>query len=466
MALALQDQGKLGEALASLTHQVELAPDFAEAQSARLRCFNFDPKWSPAEICAAHREWAAARADKFRPAAESPNPDAETHANSRDPERPLRVGYVSPDFRVHSVAYFFQAILAAHDAGAFHAICYANAPQKDDMTAHLKQLAGDWRETYSMNDDQVAALIRTDKIDILVDLAGHTGLNRMLTFARRPAPVQISYLGYCCTTGLAAIDYRLSDWRTDPKGQEVVHAETLYRLERSFLCYGAPDSAPEVGPLPSMSGTESAITFGSFNTLAKVTPQVVALWAKVMHAVPGSRFILKAKSLSDAATRLRYRALFESHGIAGERLEMLGRIKDKGDHLAAYGRLDIALDTFPYNGVTTSCEAMWMGVPVVTLEGRSHAGRLCATLLHAVGLARLIAGGEAAYVEIAKGLAEDGAALAALRADLRRRLQQSELRDGPGLTRAVEAAYRDMWRKWCAGGAPVSPAAPGAASPA
>ena len=449
MALALQDQGKLGEALASLTRQVELAPDFAEAQSARLRCFNFDPKWSAAEVFAAHRDWAAVRADKFRPA-------AETHANSRDPARPLRVGYISPDFRVHSVSYFFEAVLAAHDREAFHPICYANEPQKDAMTAHLKDLAADWRETYSMNDDQVAALIRDDEIDILVDLAGHTGLNRMLTFARRPAPVQLSYLGYCCTTGLAAIDYRLTDWHTDPEGQEAFHAETLYRLDRNFLCYTAPDSAPEVAPPPSAES--GAITFGSFNTLAKVTPDVVALWAKVLAAVPGSQFILKAKSLSDEATRLRYRALFESHGIAGERIEMFGRIKEKGDHLGAYGRVDIALDTFPYNGVTTSCEAMWMGVPVVTLEGQSHAGRLCASLLHALDLRHLAAGDESAFVEVAKGLAEDGATLAALRADLRPRMQKSDLRDGPGLARAIEAAYRDMWRTWCAGGAAASPA--------
>ena len=317
------------------------------------------------------------------------------------------------------------------------------------MTAHLKDLAADWRETYSMNDDQVAALIRDDEIDILVDLAGHTGLNRMLTFARRPAPVQLSYLGYCCTTGLAAIDYRLTDWHTDPKGQEAFHAETLYRLDRNFLCYTAPDFAPEVAPPPS--GKSGGITFGSFNMLAKVTPDVVALWAKVMAAVPSSRFILKAKSLSDEATRIRYRALFESHGIAGERIETLGRIKEKGDHLGAYGRVDIALDTFPYNGVTTSCEAMWMGVPVVALEGRNHAGRLCASLLHALDLPHLIAGDENAFVDVAKGLAEDGAALAALRAELRGRMQKSDLRDGPGLARAIETAYRDMWQQWCTG---------------
>jgi predicted O-linked N-acetylglucosamine transferase (SPINDLY family) len=447
MALALQDQGKLGEALASLTHQIELAPDFAEAQSARLRCFNFDPKWSPAEICAAHREWAAARADKFRP-------ERENHANTREPERPLRVGYMSPDFRVHSVAYFFQAVLGAHDREAFHAICYANAPQKDDMTAHLRELAGDWRETFGKSDDEVAAMLIADEIDILVDLAGHTGLNRMLTFARRPAPVQLTYLGYCCTTGNAAIDYRLSDWHTDPPGQEEFHAETLYRLERGFLCYSAPDSAPEVGPPPS-SAKAGMVTFGSFNTLAKVTPEVVALWAKVLAAVPGSRFLLKAKSLSDEATRVRYRALFESHGIEAERIEMQGRIKEKGDHLAAYGRVDIALDTFPYNGVTTSCEAMWMGVPVVTLEGQSHAGRLCASLLHGLELEQLIAADEAAFVAAAKSLAEDGAALADLRASLRGHMEASELRDGAGLTRAIEAAYRDMWRKWCAGSAPA-----------
>ena len=442
MALALQDQGKLAEAQAGLDRQVELAPDFAEAQSARLRCYNFAPKWSPAEVCQAHRAWAAARADQFRP-------EAETHANSRDPERQLRVGYISPDFRVHSVAYFFQAILAAHDKANFHTICYANAPQKDDMTAHLKELAGDWRESFNKKDEDVAAMIEDDKIDILVDLAGHTGLNRMLTFARRPAPVQLTYLGYCCTTGLEAIDYRLTDWHSDPKGQEEFHAETLYRLDRNFLCYSAPDSAPETGPLPA--GDSGAVTFGSFNTLAKVTPEVVALWSKVLNAVPDSRFFLKAKSLSDEATQKNYRALFESHGIAPERIEVSGRIKGKGDHLAAYGRVDIALDTFPYNGVTTSCEAMWMGVPVITLEGRSHAGRLCASILHALDLQSLIATDEDAFVAAAKTLAEDRAGLAKLRADLRPRMEKSDLRDGPGLTRAIEAAYRDMWRTWCAG---------------
>jgi protein O-GlcNAc transferase len=451
MALALQDQGKLGEALASLTRQIEIAPDFAEAQSARLRCFNFDPKWSPADICDAHRKWAAARADNLRPQTES-------HANSREPERPLRIGYISPDFRVHSVAYFFAALLAAHDKEKFHTICYANAPQKDEMTAHLRELAGGWRETFGKKDEDVAAMIKADKIDIFVDLAGHTGLNRMLTFARRPAPVQVSYLGYCCTTGLAAIDYRLSDWNTDPPGQEAYHAESLYRLERSFLCYTAPDSAPEIGPPPSREN--GFVTFGSFNTLAKVTPEVVALWCKVLAAVPGSRFFLKAKSLADDTTRARYRAMFESHGIAGERLEMSGRIKDKGDHLGAYGRIDIALDTLPYNGVTTSCEAMWMGVPVVALEGKSHAGRLSSSILHALGLEHLVTTNEADFIAAATHLAENGEALWDLRAGLRARMEASELRDGPSLARAVEAAYRDMWRAWCAGGAPVKQSSP------
>ncbi len=454
MALALQDQGKLGEALASLTHQVELAPDFSEAQSARLRCFNFDPVWSPADICEAHRLWAAARADDLRPAEED-------HANSREPERPLRIGYISPDFRVHSVAYFFEALLAAHDREKFHTVCYANAPQKDEMTERLKELAGEWRESFGKSDKQVAAMVKADKIDIFVDLAGHTGLNRMLTFARRPAPVQVSYLGYCCTTGLEAMDYRLSDWNTDPPGQEAFHAEALYRMDRSFLCYTAPESAPQPGPPPS--GESGAITFGSFNTLAKVTPEVIALWCRVLNAVPESRFYLKAKSLSDDTTRARYRALFESHGIKAERLDMAGRIKEKGDHLGAYGRVDIALDTLPYNGVTTSCEAMWMGVPVVTLAGRSHAGRLCSTLLHALGLEHLIAGDEAGFVAAAKGLAEDRAALAELRAGLRGRMAASDLRDGPSLARAVETAYRDMWRAWCAGSAPVRQSAQGSA---
>jgi len=316
----------------------------------------------------------------------------------------------------------------------------------DATTERLRGLSDGWVDVRGLDDTALAARIRDDGIDILVDLGGHTGGNRLLVFAREPAPVQVSYLGYPATTGLEAIGYRLTDARADPPGvADDFHGEALIRLNRCFLCYGTPDDAPEVAPRPA----DGPITFGSFNHLPKVTPEVVATWCRILDRVAGARLILKAKGLASAVTRDRVRALFADHGIAPERVETIAWLPAPGDHLALYGRVDIALDSFPYNGTTTTCEALWMGVPVVTLAGDRHAGRVGASLLATVGRDDLITATRDDYVARAVALAADADGRAAARRDLRERVRRSPLGDAAGLATEIEAAYRAMWRRWC-----------------
>lgn len=355
------------------------------------------------------------------------------------------MGYVSPDFHAHSVAYFIEPVLARHDPAAVETYCYAEVAQPDAFTEHMKTLAAHWRGTFGRSDDEVADMIRNDAIDILIDLAGHTAHNRLAVFARRPAPVQVTYLGYPNTAGLPQMDYRLTDAAADPPGQEVYYTESLVRLPQGFLCYAPPHESPAVGPLPAATG--GCITFGSFNALPKMNNEVIALWARVLQSVPGARLILKNKSLQDAKTCERYR----QHFHPPERIELLGWLDDPADHLSIYHRVDIALDTFPYNGTTTTCEALWMGVPVITLAGERHAGRVGLSLLTQLGLTELIAKTPDEYVRLAVALAGNRERLAALRAGLRERMRRSPLCDAQSFTRDLEAAYREMWHKWCEG---------------
>jgi predicted O-linked N-acetylglucosamine transferase (SPINDLY family) len=291
-------------------------------------------------------------------------------------------------------------------------------------------------------------MIRQDGIDILVDLAGHTADNRLLVFARKPAPVQVTYLGYGDTTGLSAIDYRLTDAYADPPGlTERFHTEQLIRLSPAFLCYRPDDPCPEVAPLPASACPH--ITFGCFSNLAKVTPKVIAAWAAILRWVPGSRLLVKAKALADPPTAQSLRQSLARHGIDPDRVETLLPTASSFDHLRAYGRVDIALDTFPYNGVTTTCDALWMGVPVITLAGATHVWRVGMSLLANVGLWELIAATPDAYVSTAFRLAGDLDRLRHLRGTLRQRMLHSPLTDGGAFTRGLEAAFRRMWEKWC-----------------
>jgi len=435
----LAAQGRMDEALSVYREGLKRDPRNTRIRSNLLLTLNYLADQDPAEVLREHRAWDQAQA--------APVLSTVTHANDRNPDRRLRIGYVSPDFRTHSVTYFLEPLLAGHDHGVFEIYCYSDVPRADATTVRLRNYADVWREIAGRSDADVAAQVTADGIDILVDLAGHTAANRLPVFARRPAPVQISWLGYPNTTGLSGMGYRLTDALADPPGCDAFYSEKLVRLDGCFLCYQPPGDAPPVTPLPA--ATNGFITFGSFNNLSKMQPGVIALWSQVLQAVPGARLLLKNPSLTDPPTRQRIAAMFEQHGIGPDQLELLGHTPTPQEHLALYRRVDIAMDTFPYNGTTTTCEALWMGVPVVTLAGTAHAGRVGLSLLTAAGLPDLIAGAPTEYVARAAALAGERAALSRLRAGLRERVRQSKLCDAAAFTHDVETAFRSIWRGWC-----------------
>lgn len=401
----------------------------------------YRPDYDPAAAARQATEWGAGMEGAL-PAA------VKRHDVTFKADRPLRVGLVSPDFCQHPVANFLMPLLRAADRDRMALVCFAQLGTRDNVTDTIMGLADGWHEIQRMGAADAAELIRREKIDVLIDLAGHTSGNRLDVFMRRPAPVQMTWLGYPGTTGLKSVQYRLTDAWADPPGQtERFHSEALLRLPRGFLCYGPPADAPEVGPLPAE--TKGQVTFGSFNNLVKVNEPLIALWARVLAAVPDSRLMVKSRPLGDSATRERVAALFAAAGVPEERLSLLGRIESPKGHLDAYNGIDIALDTHPYNGTTTTCEALWMGVPVVTRTGASHVSRVSTSLLNAVGLRETIAKDEDGYVAAAAALAGDLPRLAALRAELRGRMAESPLTDAEGFARDFETVLRKTWREFC-----------------
>ena len=433
-------RGQDEQALSCYRRAMELDPAFWQAHSNLLLCLNYLPDYEPKQLFDEHVRWGAihAPADRMR----------QHHPNVRECDRRLRVGYVSPDMRVHAVATFFEPLIENHNPQEVEIFCYAEVPRPDATTERLRSLASGWCDTVGMTDDELAQRIYQDHIDILVDLAGHTANSRLPVFGYRPAPVQVSYLGYPNTTGVEAINYRFTDVIADPDGSEPFYSEELVRLEGGLTRYRAPEHTPEVGPLPA--ATSGIITFGSLNNLVKMNEQVLDLWSQVLHAVPGSRLLLFRDMLQDTIKE-QYREWFADRGLGPDRVELRGERVSTGAHLAVYNEIDIALDPFPWNGHVSSCEALWMGVPVVTLAGPTHAGRLCASVLHQLALDELVADSPGQYVGIASALATDRRHLSALRENLRRRMQQTVC-DGGSLARAVEKAYREMWRRWCSAG--------------
>lgn len=368
-------------------------------------------------------------------------------ANVRTADRKLRIGYVSGDFRSHSVAYFLMPLLEAHDRERFEIFCYSNNPRQDSVTERFRSLADRWCVIRGVPDQAAADQVRSDRIDILVDLSGHSNDNRLMVFARRPAPVQVSWLGYANTSGLRAIGYRITDRVADPVGEaDNLYTERLVRLPGGFLCYqNNLDDLPVSAP-PEL--TQGYVTFGSFNMLGKVTTDVIDTWSEILRTVPDSRLILKAKSLNSEKARRYLRDQFVQRGIDAERLELLCMLS-KTEHFRLYSRVDIALDTFPYNGSTTTCEALWMGVPVITLSGRCHVGRLAASILHQVGLTNFIAYDQPSYLSLAQSLAGDVELRRSLRAGQRELMQESSLMDQSAFTVRMEDCYRRMWAAWC-----------------
>lgn len=436
----LKEQGRHDEAIACFERALELDPGFTDAHSNILFCMNYGDGYDARQIYERHAEWGVRHAGRYAIAA--------PHNNSREPLRTLRVGYVSADFREHPVGFFMESVLRHHDTNNCEVYCYFNSTQEDAVTARLRAHVPNWRQISTLDDDAAAAVIRADGIDILVDLSGHTSGNRLLVFARKTAPVQVTWLGYCNTTGLDSIDYLLADASVIPPDTPQRFSEQVLRLPGSYLCYLAPDYAPAVAEPPGIAN--GYVTFGCFNNLSKVTGSMIEIWAEILHRLPDARFVLKTKQLADPVAQQRYRDLFSRHGVAPERVTLDGSYLDHTGLLGYYGKLDIALDTHPYSGVTTTCEALWMGVPVVTLSGEKFFSRNSAATLANVGLGDLVADTPQQYVEKAVAMARDRARLAELRCTQRDRFMASPLGNAPLFTQNLEAAYRDIWKVWCA----------------
>ena len=417
---AYKDQGRLDEALACFRRAFEIKPDYVDAHSNWLFSLQYRPGITPAELAAAHAEFDRRQAALFR--AYWPS-----QASPRKVAGPLRLGFVSPDFSLHPVGFFLIRALENLDRGAAEIVCYNDRLIKDRLTARFQAVATDWRDVFGRTDEQLAAQIRDDRIDVLFDLAGHTAHNRMLLFARRPAPLQVTWIGYEGSTGLSAIDYLLADRHMVPEEAEAFCAEKVLRLPECYLCYDPPDEAPPVGPLPAAQA--GYVTFASCNNLAKVNAEVVAAWAEILRRVAGAKLLLKYRGLEDAATREHFAGLFAAHGISADRLIMEGW-STLAELFAAHNRIDIALDPFPFCGGVTTCNALWMGVPVITWPGETFAGRHSLSYLQNVGLTETIAGSREEYINIAAGLAGILPRLADLRAGLRQRMDGSPLCDG------------------------------------
>jgi predicted O-linked N-acetylglucosamine transferase (SPINDLY family) len=435
-----QTQSELGEHdNAVLQHERALLirPDLVEAHSSMLVTMHYQPQRSAVEFLDKARQYAA----KFEPfRLRLPQ------FVSDDPQRRLRIGYVSGDFHRHPVGYFLAPVIGSHDKQGFEIFCYSNSPIQDDLTATLRASADQWREIFGLTDEQAKELIEKDKIDILVDLSGHTARNRLILFALRAAPLQISWLGYWATTGLSAIDYIVSDALTIPTGDERWYSEKVRLLPANRLCYAPPSYAPPPIRLPSFAG--SGITFGCFNNLAKLGQDAVQCWASILTAIPDSRLLLKWKSLSDEGMRERITQSFAKFGVSAQKLELRGASAHP-DLLASYSEVDVALDPFPFSGGVTSCEALWMGVPVVTLPKEYAISRQTAGILQALGNPEWIARDEADYQRIALELASDPVKRASVRATLRSRMAASKLCDGATFARQLEEVIRSIWRNYC-----------------
>ncbi len=436
---ALKSLGRMDEAMSSFQLARELKPDNPGYHSNYLLGLHYSEKYDRKVLSGEAMEWGRKHGSRSG----SPRP----FTNTADPGRRIRVGYVSGDFRRHPVGYFIGPILACHDRDMFEVYCYANQHESDDLTRRFQSLPVHWRGIADLPDESAGALIVEDGIDILVDLSGHTARNRLLLFAEKPAPVQATWIGYSDTTGLGAIDFIIADRHVIPEEDRTLYTERPVRLPHSYLCYSPPAYAPEENGLPAQRNGH--ITFGSFNNIAKVSLTAIETWSKVLREVPDSRLCVKASVLDVQALKGKYLEFFAMNGIGEDRIDVAGRSPNHRELLVGYGNIDIALDTFPYAGTTTTAEALWMGVPVVTLAAGAFVGRVGGSLLSTVGLSEFVARTSDEYIAIAAALAGDRERLVGLRSTLRRKMKESPLCDGKTFTRDLEGLYRGMWRQWC-----------------
>lgn len=427
------DQVRLADSVQSLRRALALRPTYRAAANSLLYVLNLLPDANPTEVAEEHRRVATGLFGHVRAATDWPEPGAK-----------LRIGYVSGDFRAHAVNYFLEPLLAHHDADRFEVFCYSDVSQPDAVTGRLQSLVPNWRDVRGKSDEAVTSLVRADRIDILFDLAGHTEHGRLGVFAARPARCQISYLGYPNTTGLAAMDYRIADGCTAPENEAPFGTERLLRLGHGFACFRPPAHAPEVQPAPLVEN--GFVTFGCLHKLEKLNPGVIRTWAWILLDNPGSRLLL-ARDQLDAWHQHRLEGAFEECGVGAERLQMLHLSDPARSFFEVFARIDILLDVFPWSGHTIACCALWTGVPVVTLRGNTHAGRMVASVLEGLGLGELIGADDQAYVRIAAGLCRDPQRLQELRGGLRDRMQASPVRDEAGFVAALEARLRSLVRQ-------------------
>jgi predicted O-linked N-acetylglucosamine transferase (SPINDLY family) len=431
---SLKNQGLADAAVTAFRRALALRADDAAIHSNLLLTMQYQSSADPQELLGEARRFAARHANHLSDSVVSPR------LRTR-PDRRLRIGYVSADLRDHPVSYFLEPILAAHARSGFQIFCYADVPRPDAVTERLGSHVEQWRALTGLSDAAAAEMIRQDEIDVLVDLHGHTAGNRLLTFAHRPAPVLASYLGYLGTSGLAAMDYYVTDEHADPPGAaEAVYQESIIRLPGCAFCYW-PGPAPEVAATPA-AGVSSHVTFGCLNSPAKVNDQVLTVWSGVLKAVPDSRLILA--TAGSKKVEARFRAGLTGLGVTPDRLLVAGPAASRIDNLKNYRHIDIALDPFPYNGVTTTCDALWMGVPVISLIGGTSTARQGVRFLRCVGLDELLASTSDDYVAMAARLAGDPRWLETLHSTLRQRMRSSALMDAEGLTRNLEAAFLAM----------------------
>jgi len=432
----LKDMGRFDEAIAAFRQAIRLEPGLAGAHSNLILTLHYHPGYDAKMIQEELRLWNQQHAEpleKFiRP-----------HSNSRDPDRRLRIGYVSPGFGDHPLGWFLLPLLANHDHQCVEVFAYARVPVPDTMTKRLRAHTDAWRDVVGLSDAQAADLIRQDRIDVLVDLALHTGDNCLPVFAHKPAPVQVTYLAYAGSSGLTTMDYRMSDPYLDPPGEdESFYSERTIRLPQTFWCYQPPVDLP-LQPPPALEN--GFITLGCLNNFCKVNEPLLSLWARVLESAPHSRLLLHAY---EGSHRQRVLDHLQRESIDPQRVSFVAKAP-LAAYFERYHSIDIALDTLPYGGGTTTCDALWMGVPVVSLAGKMAVGRAGSSILSNVGVPELIARTPQQYVQIATDLAKDLPRLAELRRTLRGRMEASPLMDAPRFARNIETAYRQMWRNWC-----------------
>ena len=428
-----------GKAIDACREALRVNPSFAEVGSNLLFTTLSPGNWSKQQVFEEHRDWARRHESPLATEVLS----ASVESRPRGPmSRRLKIGYLSPDFREHSIRYFMEPIFVTHDRSRFEVFAYATGRRRDEVSDRLKDEVDQWHSVSELTDKQLAELIRSHGIDVLVDLAGHTAENRLLVFARKPAPVQVTYLGYPTTTGMSAVDYRLTDSIADPPGADEFYTEKLVRLPQAFFVYSDDPNKPLDSTLPA--DRNGIFTFGSFNSFTKINDETLDAWADILLAVPNSRLLMKARPVDNPSTRQKLLSFFSARGISSDRLDFRPWLS-MPEHIQLLGTgVDLMLDTFPYNGHTTTCQALWMGVPVVTRSGDSFRSRVGHTIMQHMNLMELVAGSWQEYHDIAVGMAADLPKLRNLRSTLRQKMIASPLCDAAGFTRSLEQAFTEM----------------------